>query len=177
MPWNFVEVFWDFVEVFALFVGSGLPRRPLLLPLHPPQLLHALHPPHVRLYQIWSQLILNRSQLVSIRLNWSQSQSWCRERLVLSDSPLNSTIIQVCVDTTFQLLHFKKYLEIFRLLEYPILPPPARPIRHKCHNKTGTKRGIIDPLVSKQPEFVVWNNFLTQNKIKTPNPDFSEKKI
>ena len=165
MPWNFVELVWGFLRFCWGFCALRWlwPSPASSSPSSSPSPTTSCSPPSTR--EALSDLVSVDSQLVSIGLNWSQSQSWCREHLVLSDSPLNSTIIQVCVDTTFQLLHFKKYLEIFRLLEYPILPPPARPIRHKCHNKTGTKRGIIDPLVSKQPEFVVWNNFFLPKTI------------
>ena len=44
---NFRQVF----KVFALFLGARLPRDPLLLPLHPPQLFHADHPAQVRIDQ------------------------------------------------------------------------------------------------------------------------------
>ena len=83
--------FWEdlvFVEISALLPGPRLPRHPLLLPLHPPQLLHAQHPAQVGIDQkmflapAWARILM---------------LFFVRERIMLSDSPLNSTILQVSI--------------------------------------------------------------------------------
>ena len=45
-------------------------------------------------------------------------------------------------------------LHDIKLLESPIPPPPTATPSQKAHfdNISGTKRGSIDPLVSKRPE-------------------------
>ena len=68
----------------------------------------------------------------------------------ISDVPF----IEYIFRKTISFVVNKTQLAVFiNLLEYPSPAPPTTPSQKSSHgNISGTKRDIIDPLVSKQPE-------------------------
>ena len=61
--------------------------------------------------------------------------------------------LYVLLDRKVTTNHHCHQLMVIHLLEYPISPPPAHPSQKPSYcDISGTKRGIIDSLVSKQPE-------------------------